>query len=221
MFYYKMSLQNLTLKELKAMTKKKQSQLCPPYSKMKKSELINYLQGESTKSTLTGPQSTFSNVESPYFNPRKKTLRKKKQVTPKKLSSGPYHLDKVFKQDQRKYKQLKVHKKRTPSSIDRQLQERLSQRLKDQSPIASNFKSMKVVELKQKLKSMGLNTKGKKADLIKRLENEYKMKGSVNTSDWMEKRKVEKKIKSLKQKRDKTTNMKDYTKFNNQIKQLR
>ena len=47
------------------------------------------------------------------------------------------------------------------------------------------------------------------------------MKGSVNTSDWMEKRKVEQKIKSLKQKRDKTTNMKDYIKFNNQIKQLR
>ena len=186
-----MSLQNLTLKELKAMTKKKQSQLCPPYSKMKKSELINYLQGESTKSTLTGPQSTFSNVESPYFNPRKKTLRKK------------------------------VQRKRTPSSIDRQLQKRLTQRLKDQSPIASNFKSMKVVELKQKLKSIGLNTKGKKADLIKRLENDYKMKGSVNTSDWMEKRKVHQKIKSLKQKRDKTTNMKDYTKFNNQIKQLR
>ena len=118
-----MSLQNLTLKELKAMTKKKQSQLCPPYSKMKKSELINYLQGESTKSTLTGPQSTFSNVESPYFNPRKKTLRKKVQ-------------------------RKKVQRKRTPSSIDRQLQERLLQRLKDQSPIASNFKSMKVVELK-------------------------------------------------------------------------
>lgn len=191
-----MSLQNLTLKELKAMTKKKQSQLCPPYSKMKKSELINYLQGSSTKSTLTGPQSTFSNVESPYFNPRKKTQRKKVQ-------------------------RKKVQRKRTPSSIDRQLQERLSQRLKDQSPIASNFKSMKVVELKQKLKSIGLNTKGKKADLIKRLENDYKMKGSVNTSDWMEKRKVHQKIKSLKQKRDKTTNMKDYTKFNNQIKQLR
>ena len=191
-----MSLQNLTLKELKAMTKKKQSQLCPPYSKMKKSELINYLQGSSTKSTLTGPQSTFSNVESPYFNPRKKTQRKKTQ-------------------------RKKVQRKRTPSSIDRQLQERLSQRLKDQSPIASNFKSMKVVELKQKLKSIGLNTKGKKADLIKRLENDYKMKGSVNTSDWMEKRKVHQKIKSLKQKRDKTTNMKDYTKFNNQIKQLR
>ena len=191
-----MSLQNLTLKELKAMTKKKQSQLCPPYSKMKKSELINYLQGSSTKSTLTGPQSTFSNVESPYFNPRKKTLRKKVQ-------------------------RKKVQRKRTPSSIDRQLQERLLQRLKDQSPIASNFKSMKVVELKQKLKSIGLNTKGKKADLIKRLENDYKMKGSVNTSDWMEKRKVHQKIKSLKQKRDKTTNMKDYTKFNNQIKQLR
>ena len=191
-----MSLQNLTLKELKAMTKKKQSQLCPPYSKMKKSELINYLQGESTKSTLTGPQSTFSNVESPYFNPRKKTQRKKVQ-------------------------RKKVQRKRTPSSIDRQLRERLSQRLKDQSPIASNFKSMKVVELKQKLKSIGLNTKGKKADLIKRLENDYKMKGSVNTSDWMEKRKVHQKIKSLKQKRDKTTNMKDYTKFNNQIKQLR
>ena len=191
-----MSLQNLTLKELKAMTKKKQSQLCPPYSKMKKSELINYLQGSSTKSTLTGPQSTFSNVESPYFNPRKKTLRKKVQ-------------------------RKKVQRKRTPSSIDRQLQERLSQRLKDQSPIASNFKSMKVVELKQKLKSMGLDTKGKKAELIKRLENDYKMKGSVNTSDWMEKRKVHQKIKSLKQKRDKTTNMKDYTKFNNQIKQLR
>ena len=196
-----MSLQNLTLKELKAMTKKKQSQLCPPYSKMKKSELINYLQGESTKSTLTGPQSTFSNVESPYFNPRKKTQRKKVQ--------------------RKKVQRKKVQRKKTPSSIDRQLQERLSQRLKDQSPIASNFKSMKVVELKQKLKSMGLNTKGKKADLIKRLENDYKMKGSVNTSDWMEKRKVEKKIKSLKQKRDKTTNMKDYTKFNNQIKQLR
>ena len=196
-----MSLQNLTLKELKAMTKKKQSQLCPPYSKMKKSELINYLQGSSTKSTLTGPQSTFSNVESPYFNPRKKTQRKKVQR----------------KKTQRK----KVQRKRTPSSIDRQLQERLSQRLKDQSPIASNFKSMKVVELKQKLKSIGLNTKGKKADLIKRLENDYKMKGSVNTSDWMEKRKVHQKIKSLKQKRDKTTNMKDYTKFNNQIKQLR
>ena len=178
------------------MTKKKQSQLCPPYSKMKKSELINYLQGSSTKSTLTGPQSTFSNVESPYFNPRKKTLRKKVQ-------------------------RKKVQRKRTPSSIDRQLQERLLQRLKDQSPIASNFKSMKVVELKQKLKSIGLNTKGKKADLIKRLENDYKMKGSVNTSDWMEKRKVHQKIKSLKQKRDKTTNMKDYTKFNNQIKQLR
>ena len=191
-----MSLQNLTLKELKAMTKKKQSQLCPPYSKMKKSELINYLQGSSTKSTLTGPQSTFSNVESPYFNPRKKTQRKKVQ-------------------------RKKVQRKRTPSSIDRQLQERLSQRLKDQSPIASNFKSMKVVELKQKLKSIGLNTKGKKADLIKRLENDYKMKGSVNTSDWMEKRKVHQKIKSLKQKRDKTTNMKDYIKFNNQIKQLR
>ena len=191
-----MSLQNLTLKELKAMTKKKQSQLCPPYSKMKKSELINYLQGSSTKSTLTGPQSTFSNVESPYFNPRKKTQRKKVQ-------------------------RKKVQRKRTPSSIDRQLQERLLQRLKDQSPIASNFKSMKVVELKQKLKSIGLNTKGKKADLIKRLENDYKMKGSVNTSDWMEKRKVHQKIKSLKQKRDKTTNMKDYTKFNNQIKQLR
>ena len=191
-----MSLQNLTLKELKAMTKKKQSQLCPPYSKMKKSELINYLQGESTKSTLTGPQSTFSNVESPYFNPRKKTQRKKTQ-------------------------RKKVQRKKTPSSIDRQLQERLSQRLKDQSPIASNFKSMKVVELKQKLKSIGLNTKGKKADLIKRLENDYKMKGSVNTSDWMEKRKVHQKIKSLKQKRDKTTNMKDYIKFNNQIKQLR
>jgi len=191
-----MSLQNLTLKELKAMTKKKQSQLCPPYSKMKKSELINYLQGSSTKSTLTGPQSTFSNVESPYFNPRKKTQRKKVQ-------------------------RKKVQRKKTPSSIDRQLQERLSQRLKDQSPIASNFKSMKVVELKQKLKSIGLNTKGKKADLIKRLENDYKMKGSVNTSDWMEKRKVHQKIKSLKQKRDKTTNMKDYIKFNNQIKQLR
>ena len=196
-----MSLQNLTLKELKAMTKKKQSQLCPPYSKMKKSELINYLQGSSTKSTLTGPQSTFSNVESPYFNPRKKTQRKKTQR----------------KKTQRK----KVQRKRTPSSIDRQLQERHSQRLKDQSPIASNFKSMKVVELKQKLKSIGLNTKGKKADLIKRLENDYKMKGSVNTSDWMEKRKVHQKIKSLKQKRDKTTNMKDYIKFNNQIKQLR
>ena len=196
-----MSLQNLTLKELKAMTKKKQSQLCPPYSKMKKSELINYLQGSSTKSTLTGPQSTFSNVESPYFNPRKKTQRKKTQ--------------------RKKVQRKKVQRKRTPSSIDRQLQERLSQRLKDQSPIASNFKSMKVVELKQKLKSIGLNTKGKKADLIKRLENDYKMKGSVNTSDWMEKRKVHQKIKSLKQKRDKTTNMKDYTKFNNQIKQLR
>ena len=211
MFYYKMSLENLSLKELKAMAKKKQSQLCPPYSKMKKPELINYLQGESTKSTLTGPQSTSSNVESPYFNPRKKTQRKKKQVTPKKLSSGPYHLDKVFKQDQRKYKQMKVHKKKTLSNT----------RSKDQSPIASNFKSMKVVELKQKLKSMGLDTKGKKAELIKRLENEYKMKGSVDTSDWMEKRKIQQKIKSLKQKRDKTTNMKDYIKFNNQIKQLR
>ena len=196
-----MSLQNLNLKELKAMTKKKQSQLCPPYSKMKKSELINYLQGSSTKSTLTGPQSTFSNVESPYFNPRKKTQRKKTQ--------------------RKKVQRKKVQRKRTPSSIDRQLQERLLQRLKDQSPIASNFKSMKEVELKQKLKSIGLNTKGKKADLIKRLENDYKMKGSVNTSDWMEKRKVHQKIKSLKQKRDKTTNMKDYTKFNNQIKQLR
>ena len=211
MFYYKMSLENLSLKELKAMAKKKQSQLCPPYSKMKKPELINYLQGESTKSTLTGPQSTSSNVESPYFNPRKKTQRKKKQVTPKKLSSGPYHLDKVFKQDQRKYKQMKVHKKKTLSNT----------RSKDQSPIASNFKSMKVVELKQKLKSMGLDTKGKKSELIKRLENEYKMKGSVDTSDWMEKRKIQQKIKSLKQKRDKTTNMKDYIKFNNQIKQLR
>ena len=34
-----------------------------------------------------------------------------------------------------------------------------------------NYKKMKVAELKKELKEKGLSTAGKKADLVKRLEN--------------------------------------------------
>ena len=117
-----MSLQKLSVKELKVRAKRKQSKLCPSYSKMKKSELVNYLQDSTspTKSTWSPVKyepSNLSNIEfvsrknptieSPFFVQRKKSKRSVRK-SPRKT------------------------KKVTPQS---------------------NVSSMKVVELRQKLKS--------------------------------------------------------------------
>ena len=171
-----MSLQNLSVKELKAKAKQKQSKLCPSYSKMKKTELIHYLQGSApTKSTWSPVKyepSNLSNIEfaprknptheSPFFVQRKKLKRsvRKGPKKTKKLSSGPYDLEKMYKQDEGKYKQYKVHKKKS-----------------------KNLSSMKVVELRKKLKSLGLNTKGKKDVLAKRLEMQGYGTRTVSTAN--------------------------------------
>ena len=65
------------------------------------------------------------------------------------------------------------------------------------------------------------NTKGKKAELVQRLESELKNKGSVSTTEWATSKQSQKKLQDLIQKRDNTTNMKDYIKYNKQIQNLK
>ena len=177
-----MSLQKLSVKELKVKAKRKQSKLCPSYSKMKKTELVNYLQDSTSPTKSTWSPTKNPTIDSPYFVQRKKLKRSvrkvPRKVTQKKTSSGPYDLDNMYKQDERKYKQYKIHKKKS-----------------------KNLNSMKVDQLRKKLKSLGLDTKGKKNILVERLEMQGYGSGTVSSADSIKSENSVKSVKSVKRMR--------------------
>ena len=82
-------------------------------------------------------------------HPQKRTQRKRTQRKLKK-SSDPYYLQNVFQENQKQYKQMPVHLKRSTQSED--------------------LSSLRVVDLKQMLKQNKQKTSGKKSELIQRLK---------------------------------------------------
>ena len=181
---------NMTITQLRAKARKKRATDCPPYSKMTKAQLIRYLSGynktnadsiELTKnkmrkkrpisrtlslpqsSTLSLPQSSkeptkhkelvmrqenYPRPDSPnaprFIRRTKGNPKRKKTIRLKKKSSDPYYLQDVFKE------KVKPRKKQNKNKND--------------------LSSMKVVDLKKKLKQNKLKTSGKKSELIHRLE---------------------------------------------------
>ena len=213
-----MSLESKTIKELKAMAKKKQMIECPSYSKMSKQELIQYLSSfrESKANTpidslqlsrkrlspqkimqtdairkqqiLQGIQKDKRNYSPVQYEPSnlsefsfadypQKPTRKSKKLSPRK-SSGPYALDKVFKENKKNYRTPKVYKKKSsdPYYLDKIFKSPTYQRKKTVrkprkiSGTADSLSNMKVVDLKKECKKLGLKTSGKKSDLIRRLK---------------------------------------------------
>jgi len=102
--------------------------------------------------------------------------KKTKKLSPKK-SSGPFNLEKVFKENQKGYKTPKVYKKKSsdPYYLDKVFKsptqkKRTVRKPKKISGTTDSFQNMKVVDLKKECKKLGLKTTGKKSDLIKRIK---------------------------------------------------
>ena len=110
-----------------------------------------------------------------------KPTRKSKKLSPRK-SSGPYALDKVFKENQKNYRTPKVYKKKSsdPYYLDKVFKSPTYQRKrtvrkpKKLSGTIDSLSNMKVVDLKKECKKLGLKTSGKKSELIRRLKQKQK-----------------------------------------------
>jgi len=101
---------------------------------------------------------------------------KKKKLSHKK-SSGPFNLDKVFRENQKGYKTPKVYKKKSsdPYYLDKVFKsptqrKRTVRKPKKLSGTTDPLQNMKVADLKKECKKIGLKTTGKKSDLIKRIK---------------------------------------------------
>lgn len=190
-----MSLENKTIKELKVLAKKKQQRECPSYSKMNKQKLIDYLSSDKSPiDSLSLTRKRLSPKNSPLRIPQTDTIRqqqiqiglqKEKQQKPikrtKKLypkkSSGPFNLEKVFKENQKGYKTPKVYKKKSsdPYYLDKVFKsptqrKKTVRKPKKISGTVDPLQNMKVADLKKECKKLGLKTTGRKSELIQRIK---------------------------------------------------
>lgn len=193
-----MSLENKTIKELKSLAKTKQKKECPSYSKMNKSQLINYLSDYKLDTPVDSLSLTRQRLSSPKRVPQtdairqqqilrgfelenkssvKKTPKKKRtSKKPMKKSSDPYGLNYVFNDKEKGYKQQKIYKKVSDPYYLNEVfkspvksKKRTVKKPKKMSGTIDSLKNMRVVDLRKECKKHGLKTSGKKSELISRL----------------------------------------------------